>query len=334
MNRYRIAVTAALIAIGLGNCISHTSAAAETVKLRYGVIANSARSISSLPLYVAQRQGFLAHEGIELELVPLPGVEHMVNAVENGLVDITHTATPYLIQAVVGKNYTTVAIIGGAANTVYSLIAQPGIKSFADLKGKTIGVSLPADTITISTRMLLAKHGLTEGTFSTTELVGTLVRSKCLTDGECAAVPLGQPEDILFEQKGFTKLGDSTEVIPELQFNVLAARRDWAAAHRDSVVHLARAFADAFRFMADPKNRDAVIKIMAETTNATADVAGPILAFYYDPYRGVMPKAAEISMAGMTKVIELLGESGELAKPLPPASRFVDLTYLKAAGVE
>jgi hypothetical protein len=100
------------------------------------------------------------------------------------------------------------------------------------------------------------------------------------------------------------------------------------------VVHLARAFADAFRFMADPKNRDAVIKIMAETTNATADVAGPILAFYYDPYRGVMPKAAEISMAGMTKVIELLGESGELAKPLPPASRCVDLTYLKAAGVE
>ena len=334
MNRYRIAVTSALIAIGLAGWISHSSAAAETVKLRYGVIANSARSISSLPLYVAQRQGFLAREGIELELVPLPGVEHMVNAVENGQVDVTHTATPYLIQAVVGKNYNTVAVIGGAANTVYSLIAQPGIKSFADLKGKTIGVSLPADTITISTKMLLAKHGLTEGAFTTTELVGTPVRSKCLTDGACAAVPLGQPEDILFEQKGYTKLGDSTEVIPELQFNVLAVRRDWAASHKDSVVHLARAFADAFRFMADPKNREALVKIMAETTNATADVAGPILAFYYDPYRGVMPKAAEINMAGMTKVIELLGQSGELAKPLPPASRFVDLTYLKAAGVE
>jgi NitT/TauT family transport system substrate-binding protein len=334
MNFYRTATATALTAFSLSLCIFPTSVAAESVKLRYGVIANSARSISSLPLYVAQRQGFLGHEGIELELVPLPGVEHMVNAVEDGQVDVTHTATPYLIQAVVSKNYNTVAVIGGAANTVYSLISQPGIESFADLKGKSIGVSLPADTITISTRMLMAKHGLMEGTFSTKELVGTPVRSKCLTDRACAAVPLGQPEDILFEQKGFTKLGDSTEVIPELQFNVIAARRDWAAAHKDTMVHLARAFSNAFRFMANPKNREAVIKIMAETTNATSDVAGPILAFYYNPDRGVMPKAAEISMPGMTKVIELLGESGELAKPVPPATRFVDLTYLKAAGVQ
>jgi hypothetical protein len=37
-------------------------------------------------------------------------------------------------------------------------------------------------------------------------------------------------------------------------------------------------------------------------------------------------------MSGMAKVIELLGDAGEIAKPLPKAERFVDLTYLKAAG--
>jgi ABC-type nitrate/sulfonate/bicarbonate transport system substrate-binding protein len=75
-----------------------TTVHAETVTLRYGAIANSARSISSLPLYTAQRQGFLEQEGIALEIVPLPGVEHMVNAVEKGDVDVTHTATPYLTR--------------------------------------------------------------------------------------------------------------------------------------------------------------------------------------------------------------------------------------------
>jgi hypothetical protein len=59
-----------------------------------------------------------------------------------------------------------------------------------------------------------------------------------------------------------------------------------------------------------------------------------MLAFYYEPDRGVMPKQAEISMAGMTKVIELLGETGELKTPLPAADRFVDLQYLKAAGMQ
>ncbi|MGE5538721.1 MAG: ABC transporter substrate-binding protein [Gemmatimonas sp.] len=308
------------------------AAEADAVKIRYGAIANSARSISSLPLYTAQRQGFLSREGIELEIVPLPGVEQMVNAAENGDVDVTHTATPYLIQAVLSRNFHTVAVIGGPANTVYSLMARPDIKSFDDLKGRVVGFSLPADTISIATRLLLAKHGLDQRQYKTTELVGTPVRAKCLTDGDCAAVPLGQPEDILFGRKGYTKLGDSSEVIPELQFNVIAARKDWAGAHRDVMVRFARAFADTYRFMADAKNRETVASIMAETTNAPMDVAREILAFYYEPHRGVMPRSAEISMAGMAKVIELLGDSGEIEKPLPAPERFVDITYLKAAG--
>jgi ABC-type nitrate/sulfonate/bicarbonate transport system substrate-binding protein len=296
------------------------------------VIANSARSISSLPLYTAQRQGFLTRQNLALEIVPLPGVEHMVNATESGQVDVTNPATPYLIQAVLARNFNTVSVIGGPANTIYSLMARPEIKSFDDLRGKMVGFSLPADAISIGARLLLAKHRLPDGSYRTTQLVGTPVRAKCLTEGDCAAVPLGQPDDILLARKGYVKLGDSGEVIPELQFNVVAARKDWAAAHKDAVVRLARAFADTYRFMADPKNRDTLVGILAETTGAPPDVAREILAFYYDPYRGVMPKAGEISMSGFAKVIELLGDSGEIAKPLPNADRFVDLTYLKAAG--
>ena len=37
---------------------------------------------------------------------------------------------------------------------------------------------------------------------------------------------------------------------------------------------------------------------------------------------------------GIAKVIELLGATGELKAPLPAADRFVDLEYLRAAGLE
>ena len=140
---------------------------------------------------------------------------------------VSHTATPYLLQAVL-KGSDSVAVVGGPANTIFSLIAKPEIKSYDDLKGKMIGLSLPVDTISIASRMLLEKHGLKEPAFRTKELVGTPIRAECLTKGECDAVPLGQPDDIVFMQKGFTKLGDSLEVIPVLQFNVIAARRAWA----------------------------------------------------------------------------------------------------------
>lgn len=302
-------------------------------KLRYGQIAGSVKSVSSLALYTAQRKGFLARENITLEVVRLPGVHHMIEGLDKNTVDVSHTATPYLIEGAL-KGSNAVAIVGGPANTIFSVIAKPGIKSFSDLRGKMIAMSLPIDTISISSRLLLAKHGLKEGDYRTAELIGTQTRAKCLADGECDAVPLGQPDDIVFAAKGYTKLGDSLEVIPVLQFNVIAARRDWAAQNKDLTVRFARAFGNAYRFMRDPKHRDEVSRILAETTDAPDDVARAMLAFYYEPDRGVMPRQAEISLPGIAKVIELLGMTGALKTPLPAAERFVDLQYLQAAGLQ
>ena len=84
---------------GLALATLVASAQAQTVTLRYGQIANSARGYSSLGLYVAQRKGFLAREGIELKVVRLPGLHTMVEAVDKDDVELAHTATPFLVQA-------------------------------------------------------------------------------------------------------------------------------------------------------------------------------------------------------------------------------------------
>ena len=309
------------------------SAAAQPVKLRYGVIAASARNIQSVALYIAQDKGYLAKEGVELQLVPLPGVEHMIEELDKGNVDISFTATPYLINAVL-KGSDAVAVVGGPQNTIYSLIAKPGLKTFEDLRGKTVAMSLPVDTISIATRLMLAKHGVKEGDFTPKVLIGTPPRAQCLESGACDAAPLSQPEDFSFVAKGYSKIGDSLDVISELQFSVVAARRAWARDHADEITRFARAYAAAFRYMADPANRADVVKIIADKTGTTPELAAAIMTFFYDPDSGVMPKHAEISMAGLSKVIELLGASGQLPAPLPAAERFVDLSYLQKAGLE
>jgi ABC-type nitrate/sulfonate/bicarbonate transport system substrate-binding protein len=58
------------------------------------------------------------------------------------------------------------------------LIAKPEIKSLAALKGKTIRLSLAVDTISISTRKLLALNGIKDNEVSVKELVGTPARSE------------------------------------------------------------------------------------------------------------------------------------------------------------
>ncbi len=307
---------------------------AQNITLRYGQIPSTIKTVSALHFYIAQRKGFFSREGITLEMLPIEGgAANMVIALSKGVVDITRTATPYLVQDVL-KGSDNVAILGETATPIYSLIAKPEIKTFADLKGKVVGLSLAIDTISISTRKLLALNGVQEGDFKVKELVGTPARADCLRKNECDAVPLGQPEDFVLLKDGFRRLGVSTDAMANFQFIVSATRRSWATQNGDALVRYARALGASFRSMREPANRDEVVRIIVDTTGSSEDIARQTLSLYFDPDRGVVPKQGEIDIKGFNEVIRVMGEAGELKPPLPPAERFIDLRYLKAAGLQ
>jgi ABC-type nitrate/sulfonate/bicarbonate transport system substrate-binding protein len=328
MTRTIAAMIAALLCLTTAGPV-----AAQTTTLRFGKIPSTVRNVGSLYLFVAERKGFFAREGIKLDSVMIDGgTDRMVAALDAGTIDLTHSSTPYLISAALAGS-DAVGIAGEVGSPVYSLIVRPEISSYADLKGKVIALSVGADTISITTRKLLAKNGVRDGDYQVKELVGTPVRYECLKRGECAGVPLGQPNDLVAVKEGYRRLGDSTEAVSAFQFQVIAARRAWAAANKDPVVRFVRAIADSFRFIRAPGNRDEVVRLMVEQTGASEDIARAVMALYFEPDRGVMPRAAEIDLAGLAQVIGFMGEAGTLKSPLPPAERFVDLQYLRAAGI-
>lgn len=320
------------LAAGLAS-LAVLAAEAQTT-LRFGKIPSTVRNVGSLYLFVAERKGFFAREGIKLESMLIDGgTDRMVAAIDDGKVDLAHSSTPYLISAVL-KGSNAVGIAGEVGNPVYTLIVRPEIASYADLRGKTIALSVAADTISITTRKLLAKHGVRDGEFKVKQLVGTPVRFACLKSGECAGVPLGQPADITAVKDGFRRLGDTTEAVVNFQFQLIVAHRKWAAANPDKVTAFVRAVADAFRFIRDPKNRDETIKLMMEQTGSSEEIARAVMALYFEPDRGVMPRQAEIDLKGLAQVIAFMGEVGAISAPLPPVERFVDLGFLKAAGLQ
>ena len=84
----------------------------ETATLRFGQIPSTVHAVSSLYLYIADQQGFFARENVAVEVVQIPGgTGNMVAALDRGEVDVTQTATPYLIQAVLNGS-PAVAIAG------------------------------------------------------------------------------------------------------------------------------------------------------------------------------------------------------------------------------
>jgi hypothetical protein len=92
--------------------------------------------------------------------------------------------------------------------------------------------------------------------------------------------------------------------------------------------------AGAFKYIRDPGNRDNVVKTIVETTGFAEENARLTLKLYFEPERKVIPLAGEISIKGMQQVIDLMAEGGILKPPLPEPERFIDLQFLKAAGIQ
>jgi len=307
---------------------------AQGVKLRYGQNAAGTNGLSSLPLNVALRNGYFQREGIELVVVNIKGgTDRIVAALDKGEIDAGKSATPYLIQAVL-KGSDAVAVVSQTTNPVYSLIVRPEIRGFADLKGKTIGLSTAGDTITLSTTRLLAFKGIGPKDYVAKPVVGTPARFGCLKSGECAAVPMGQPEDLAAVAAGFPRLAFTYEAGADLIFNVDMVRRAWGNANKETVVRFVRAFASAYEFMNDPRNKDDMVKFITTSTGRPEHVVRRIFAPYLDARKNVLPRRGELDMAAFRRVLDLMGDGGVIPTPVAPAERFVDLQYLKAAGIQ
>jgi ABC-type nitrate/sulfonate/bicarbonate transport system substrate-binding protein len=330
--RRRLAVVAAVAALITTSPVG--SAVGQTVTLRYGQAFSALRSIFALPLLVAEREKFFAREGLNFVVVPITGGgEKLIEALHDDTADMTHVATAFMIQAAM-KGSDAVAIAAEFNNPIYSLITKPEIKTYADLKGKLLGFAAETGSITISIRKLMAMNGLQRDDYRTKFVDGTPDRLACLTAGDCYAVPLGQPQDFVAMRQGYRVLGLSTEAVPDFVYTVTAARKSWAENNKDAVGRFVRGLGAAFRFIRDPARRDDVVRTVVETTGLAEANARLSLSLYFEPERNVLPRQGEIDLKGFKTAIEFMGEAGVLKSPLPPVERFVDLQYLRAAGLQ
>jgi NitT/TauT family transport system substrate-binding protein len=276
----------AALALGAAAC----GAWAEDRLLRYGQALSAHKSIYSLPVALAEREGLFRREGIDFRVViPVPGgAERMIHALHDDTVDMTHVATPFLVRAALAGS-DAVAIAAEFNDPIYSLVARPEIARIADLKGRIVGMADPGGSIAFSMRKLLALHGLREGDVRTRTIDGTPARLNCLRGGGCDAVPLGQPQDVLAQSEGYRLLGVSNEAVPEYLYTVTAARRSWAAANSELVVRYVRALAASFGMIHDPARRAAVVATTVDITGVPPGIAERVLDLYAQPGRKALP---------------------------------------------
>src|SRR5262245_31886769 len=122
--------------------------------LRVGV---ASPSVSYLPLIVAWKMGFFAQEGVQTEFIVMkPSI--IPPAMVNGEIHLT-TATGTAIGATL-RGFPFKTVIFFSNKLMDSLITRAEIRTFADLRGKIIGVDTPGATTDVITRLLIQKNGL------------------------------------------------------------------------------------------------------------------------------------------------------------------------------
>ena len=145
---------------------------------------------------------------------------------------------------------------------------------------------------------------------------------------------MGQPEDLDAIKQGYPRLGFTYEAGADLIFNVDMARRAWGEKNKDTLVRLVRGFAASYQFMNDAKNHDEILNIVKQSLKIPDESARQIFAPYAEPARNVLPRRGELDLKAFDRVLALMGEAGVIPTPVATAARFVDLQYLKAAGIQ
>jgi ABC-type nitrate/sulfonate/bicarbonate transport system substrate-binding protein len=326
-----------LLAAGVGALASAGTAAAQTYTLRYAV--DTERNINALAQTVAERQGFFTREGLNFQPVRFVATgdrptDRTALVASRDSFDMARMQLSVLMEPegrFKGTNYVAVSAV--VNNPAYFMVARPDIKTFADLKGKTLTEPGPSDPITLTARKLMEMHGLKDGDVEIKHIAGSQPRVDCLKSGACAAASLSQPSVFAAFDAGFHTLAMHIETGP-LLYVVDIVDRSWAEAHSEVIVRYIRATAAAMRFIQDARNRDEVVKAAMEITHQPENRAREMVSYFWDAKNDVLPKQGEIDMTAVKTTIALFGQYGILKAPLPPPERYVDLRYAQMAGIQ
>jgi NitT/TauT family transport system substrate-binding protein len=305
---------------------THAPPTTQTVRVTFGQVTDNS---NHWPLYIAQEKGFFTDQGIELDGVHTRSSVGSVQLTASGSVAVaTATADAAITGIAQGAN---VRIVGGLNRAAYTLVAQPAVKSYEDLRRKTIGTSALQAGETPLLRALLRAHGLNDDDYELIVAGGTPERVTAMRSGALAAAMVTPPLDLPLQADGFTILGSSLEVLPDFGFLMLVANQDWASSNRDTMVRLLRALAMATDWLHAPENRQESVRIIAERLNVSpqdadqtyeTSVAGNSPLFY--------PRL-RITESSLKNVLNSLVDSGVIDQSHTEMHRYVDLSYLEQA---
>ena len=291
----------------------------------------------NLPLWAAKDQGFFKKHGIEVQHTITADSKQVFSGLMEGKYHVAITALDNILAYQEGQGELKFDppsdFFGfmGSDDGFLSLVAAPDVKTFADLKGKTISVDAMSNGFSFALRDMLARNGIKESDVQWARAGGTDRRFAALMEGQHAATMLRAPFDLQAKNRGFNQLATTRSTIGNYMGIVGASRRSWAASNEAQVVSFIRAYRDAIRWLKMPENRpQAQALLMKYVPNMNAQIAAQSGDLLLDPQSGFFSDV-QLDDKGIQAVMDLRSKLGESTQKLTDPSKYVDKRYWQKA---
>jgi ABC-type nitrate/sulfonate/bicarbonate transport system substrate-binding protein len=292
---------------------------------------------ANLPLWVADDTGLFAREQLAVKVSPTPNSVELVQRLINNEEDIAMAAFDNIVAYQEGQGEVNLpttpdffAFMGFSRGTV-RLVVSPEIKSYDDLRGKTLGVDAVATGYSLVLQKLLQLGGLKEGDYRLESVGATGTRAQALMENKFSGTILTTPLEIAPESRGYRRLANAVDVLGPYQTIVGLARRGWATANRDTLVSFIRASSEALDWLFDPTNRTEAVAIYRKhLPNVPEDAAQRHVDALLGDHEG-FTRGGVLDAEGMMTVLRIRSELGRPQKTLTDPARYVDERYQQAA---
>jgi len=241
--------------------------AADMVRVAY-----PSMNVSVFCIVIAQQQGYLKEEGLDVQLLNIRG-EIAIRTALAGEIDYFTNAGSALAAAVRSVPVKIVTVFQD--RPTWDLIAQPGIKSIQQLRGGTIGVMSPEGSLAVVAREMLRKNGLDPGKdVNLVTMGGDSVRFPALQTRSISATLFNTGMSLQAQKAGFSKLASAADYANLIEGG-FAASSEKVKQNPEKIFRFIRASLKGIKFFAS--KREPSIKLMMENMKISDhELAGAI----------------------------------------------------------
>jgi ABC-type nitrate/sulfonate/bicarbonate transport system substrate-binding protein len=290
----------------------------------------------NLPTFAAIEHGFFAKEGLSIELSTTPSSVFQAQKIAAGEFDIAFTAFDNVVAYSEGQGAPDggnpdYCVIMGATQLELSFVVAPEVKTWQDLKGKSIALDAMSTGFAFVLYDMLEQGGLTKGDYSFAAVGATPQRWQSVKDGTHAGTLTIEPFTSIATRSGFNVLSASTQLYDAYQGGIVAARRGWVKENPEAARAFIRAYFKGLAWTLDPANREAAeALLLSKMPEIQPAAAKPVMASLLSPRSGLTPNG-DILPDGMRRVLALRSRYGAGGRELTDIDKYLELSFLKDA---